>query len=116
MGRLAGRRRGARAVVSVGDGGAALVNFIAAAVGMLLFQTNDPHYFGTLSAALMSVWQARARSLSLSLSLSLRARRSPSSQRSLSQPRDDPLPPRCCARAGRLAAHRKTVSRTVNNK
>ena len=31
--------------------------FIFAAIGMLLFFANDPLYFGTLPAALMSVWQ-----------------------------------------------------------
>ena len=34
----------------------ALVNFVVACVGMLLFRANDPHNFGTLIAALISVW------------------------------------------------------------
>ena len=34
----------------------AFLNFIAAAVGMQLFQANDPRHFGSLRAAVMSIW------------------------------------------------------------
>ena len=33
-----------------------LINFIAAAIGMLLFRHNDAHNFGTLPAAFVSIW------------------------------------------------------------
>ena len=34
-----------------------IVNFILAALGMMLFEKNDPAHFGTLIRAMMSIWQ-----------------------------------------------------------
>ena len=34
-----------------------IVNFILAALGMMLFEQNDPSHFGTLIRAMMSIWQ-----------------------------------------------------------
>ena len=39
----------------------ALVNFLIASIGMLLFRTNDPHNFGSLNASLMTIWMVSAR-------------------------------------------------------
>jgi hypothetical protein len=38
-----------------------LINFISAAAGMLMFRENDPHNFGTLPAAMISVWMVEVR-------------------------------------------------------
>jgi voltage-gated sodium channel len=34
-----------------------LINFLFAAIGMILFYRNDPLHFGTLNSALMAIWQ-----------------------------------------------------------
>ena len=39
----------------------ALVNFLIASIGMLLFRTNDPQNFGSLNASLMTIWMVSAR-------------------------------------------------------
>ena len=38
-----------------------VINYIFVAIGMLLFSRNDPHHFGSLSSAMMSVWTVEVR-------------------------------------------------------